>query len=116
MRIMAGVGDLVQRTRDGQTQVGYSVAGRSGGRVTPCAVCPTHKEMRSVGFLIEPQNEGSLFPSLGLKTGNSGLVIWVSKSPRRFLGLGLKTKQVAVCWLRHKTDGRMSQRETCVKI
>jgi hypothetical protein len=23
---------------DGQVQVGYSVAGRSGGRVTPCAI------------------------------------------------------------------------------
>jgi hypothetical protein len=29
---------------------------------------------------------------LALKTGSSGLVIWVSKSPQRFLGLGLKTK------------------------
>jgi hypothetical protein len=27
MRIMAGVGDLVQRTEDGQAQVGYSVVG-----------------------------------------------------------------------------------------
>jgi hypothetical protein len=32
-------------------------------------------------------------------------VIWVSKSPRRFLGLSLKTKQPLVCWLCHKTDG-----------
>jgi hypothetical protein len=30
--------------------------------------------------------------SLGLKTKVDGLGIWVSKSPRRFLGLGLKTK------------------------
>jgi hypothetical protein len=29
---------------------------------------------------------------LGLKTGSCGLVIWPTKSPRRFLGLGLKTK------------------------
>jgi hypothetical protein len=30
-----------------------------------------------VGFLVEPQNQGGGgFPSLGLKTGNSGLVIW----------------------------------------
>jgi hypothetical protein len=29
---------------------------------------------------------------LGLKTGSSSLVIWASKSPRWFLGLGLKTK------------------------
>jgi hypothetical protein len=40
------------------TQVGYSVAGRSRGWVTPCAVCTVHKETRSVGFLVEPQNHG----------------------------------------------------------
>jgi hypothetical protein len=45
-----------------------------------------------VGFLVEPQNQGGGgFPSLGLKTCSLGLVIWGSKSPRRFLGLGLKT-------------------------
>jgi hypothetical protein len=45
-----------------------------------------------VGFLVEPQNQGGGgFFSLGLKTDSSGLVIWASKSPRRFLGLGLKT-------------------------
>jgi hypothetical protein len=46
-----------------------------------------------VGFLVEPQNQGDGgFLGLGLKTGSFGLVIWASKSPRRFLGLGLKTK------------------------
>jgi hypothetical protein len=36
-----------------------------------------------VGFLVEPQNQGGRgFLGLGLKTGNSGLVIWASKSPR----------------------------------
>jgi hypothetical protein len=63
----------------------------------------------AVGFLVEPQNQGSGgFPGLGLKTGSSGLVIWSSKSPRRFLGLGLKIKQASVCRLRHKTDGGRS--------
>jgi hypothetical protein len=39
-----------------------------------------------VGFLVEPQNQGGGgFPGLGLKTGSSGLVIWASKSLRRFL-------------------------------
>jgi hypothetical protein len=52
MRIEAGVGDLVQRTRDGQAQVWYSVAGRSRGRVTLCVVCIVHKERRSAGFLV----------------------------------------------------------------
>jgi hypothetical protein len=58
-----------------------------------------------VGFLVEPQNQGGGgFSGLGLKTGSSGLVIWVLKSPRRFLGSGLKIKQTSVYRLRHKTD------------
>jgi hypothetical protein len=66
-----------------------------------------------VGFLVEPQNHGGGgFPGLGLKTDSFGLVIWVSKSPRRFLGLGLKTKQASVCRLRHKTDRGRSARDT----
>jgi hypothetical protein len=45
-----------------------------------------------VGFLVEPQNQGGGgFPGLGLKTGSFSLVILTSKSPWRFLGLGLKT-------------------------
>jgi hypothetical protein len=171
MRTVVGVGDLVQRTGM-VAQVGYSVVGRSRGRMAPCAVCTWHVEMRSVGFLVEPQNQGRRFvigwaskpltvfaglaskpvatvfsslalklvatvspglalkpavgflvepqnkggggfPSLGLKTSSSGLVIWASKSPRRFLGLGLKTKCALVCRLRHKTDGARSTRDIC---
>jgi hypothetical protein len=43
-RIVAGVGDLVQRTRDGQAQVGYSVAGRLRGQLMVCMICtvPSH--------------------------------------------------------------------------
>jgi hypothetical protein len=94
-------------------QVGYSVAGRSRGRVAPCAIYTGHVKTRSAGFLVEPQNQGGGgFPGLDLKTGSSGLVIWVSKSPRRFLGLGLKTKWASVCRLRHKTDGGRSARDT----
>jgi hypothetical protein len=52
MRIEEGVGDLVQRTRDGQAQVRYSVVGRSRGRVTLCEVCTMHKEFLSTGFLV----------------------------------------------------------------
>jgi hypothetical protein len=45
-----------------------------------------------VGFLVEPQNQGDGgYPGLSLKTYNYDLVIWASKSPRWFLGLGLKT-------------------------
>jgi hypothetical protein len=94
-------------------QVGYSVAGRSRGWVAPSAVCTWHVETRSGGFLVEPQNQDGVgFSGLGLKTGSSGLVIWASKSPRRFLGLGLKTKWASVCRLRHKTDGGRSERDT----
>jgi hypothetical protein len=77
--------------------VEYSVAGRSRGRVAPCVVCTWHMETRSASFLVEPQNQGGEgFPGFDLKTGSSGLVIWPSKSPRRFLGLGLKTKWASV--------------------
>jgi hypothetical protein len=66
-----------------------------------------------VGFLVEPQNQGDgVFFGLGLKIGSSGLVIWASKSPRRFLGLGIKTKQTSIYRLRHKTDGGRSARDT----
>jgi hypothetical protein len=56
-RIVVGVGDLVQRTGDGQAHVEYWVAGRSGGRMMLCAVCTMHKETRSAYFLVEPQNQ-----------------------------------------------------------
>jgi hypothetical protein len=66
-----------------------------------------------VGFLVEPQNQGGGgYLGLGLKTDNSGLVIWASKSPRQFLGLGLKTKQTSVYRLRHKTNGGRSAWDT----
>jgi hypothetical protein len=94
-------------------QVGYSVAGRSKGRVAPCAVGTGHVETRSACFLVEPQNQGGGgFPGLSLKTGSSDLMIWASKSPRRFLGLGLKTKWASVYRLRLKTNGGRSARNT----
>jgi hypothetical protein len=63
----------------------------------------------AVSFLVEPQNQGGGgFPVLVLKIGSSSLVIWASKSPRRFLGLGLKTKWASVCRLCHKIDGGRS--------
>jgi hypothetical protein len=76
-------------------------------------VSPDLTSKLAVGFLVEPQKQGGRgFPGLGLKTSNSGLVIWASKSPQRFLGLGLKTKQASVYRLRHKTDGGRSARDT----
>jgi hypothetical protein len=66
-----------------------------------------------ISFLIEPQNQGGGgFSGLSLKTSSSGLVIWASKSPRRFLGLGLKTKHASVCRLRLKTNGWRSTWDT----
>jgi hypothetical protein len=66
-----------------------------------------------VSFLVEPQNQGGgEFFGLGLKIGSSVLLIWVSKSPRRFLGLGLKIKWASVCRLCHKTDRGRSVRDT----
>jgi hypothetical protein len=76
-------------------------------------VSPDLASKSEVGFLVEPQNQGGGgFPGLGLKTGSSCLVIWASKSPRRFLCLGLKTKWASVCRLRHKIDGGRSVRDT----
>jgi hypothetical protein len=76
-------------------------------------VSPDLASKPAVGFLVEPQNQGGGgFSDLGLKIGSSGLVIWSSKSPRWFLGLGLKTKHALVCRLRHKTDGGRSARDT----
>jgi hypothetical protein len=46
-------------------------------------VSPGLTSKPAVGFLVEPQNQGGVgFPGLGIKTGSSGLMIWVSKSPR----------------------------------
>jgi hypothetical protein len=77
-------------------------------------VSPGLASKPTVGFLVEPQIQGGGgFPGLGLKTGSSDLVIWGSKLPRRFIGLGHKTKWVSVCRLRHKTDGGRSMWDTC---
>jgi hypothetical protein len=66
-----------------------------------------------VGFLVEPQNQaGGGFPSLGLKTGNFGLVICASKSLRRFIGLDLKTRglQFVGCAIKLTEEGRRGTR------
>jgi hypothetical protein len=48
-------------------------------------------------LVVWPQNHSLSFPSLRLKTNNRGFIIWPTKSPRWFLGLGLKTKWDEVC-------------------
>jgi hypothetical protein len=76
-------------------------------------VSPSLASKLVVGFLVEPQNQGGGgFPGLGLKIGSFDLVIWASKSPRRFLGLGLRTKWTSICRLRHKINGVRSARDT----
>jgi hypothetical protein len=61
-RTVAGVRDLVQRTGNGRT--GRVLDGRaverSGGAVCGCT---WHVETRSMGFLVEPQNQGRRFVS-----------------------------------------------------
>jgi hypothetical protein len=59
--IKAGIGDLVQRTVDGQAQVEYLMIERLRCRVTLCVVYTVHKEMRSVSFLVELQNHHWVF-------------------------------------------------------
>jgi hypothetical protein len=56
------------------TQVGYSVEGRSRGRVVMCTVCTVHMKIKSVGFLVEPQNQGRWFGLKTTETVFSGLV------------------------------------------
>jgi hypothetical protein len=87
----------VQRTGDGQAQVGYSVARQSRGQVTLCVVRTMHKEMRSAGFLVEPQNQGRRVSRFGhqnqqLRFGDLGHKITASVSwfgPQNQAGDGL---------------------------
>jgi hypothetical protein len=77
------------------TQVGYSVAEQSRGRVTLCAVCIVHVETRSVSLLIEFQNQGRRFISgLALKPLGWFVSGLVSKSLGRFFS-DLSSKPVA---------------------
>jgi hypothetical protein len=75
----------VQRIRDGRAYVGYSMAGRSRGKVTPCTVYTMHKEMRSAGLLVEPQKQGRRVSRFGtqnrqLRFGDLGLKITATDS------------------------------------
>jgi hypothetical protein len=74
---------------------------------TPC----TKRQGEWVSYLSLKTKVGT-FPNLGLKTSSCGLVIWATKSPWCFLGLGLKIKWAMVCRLRYKTDGRRMMWDT----
>jgi hypothetical protein len=63
-------------------------------------VCSLHhaqgdEERGFLGLALKPRSTVS--PSLGLKIGSCGLVIWPTKSTRWFPGLGLKPKWEEVC-------------------
>jgi hypothetical protein len=103
MRIVAGVGDLVQRTRDGQAQVGYLVVGRLRGWVMLCAVYTMHEEREFLGLASKLRS--TIFKWFGLKTIGAGFPVWGSKSPRWFLDLILKIKRAMVCQLHEKSTG-----------
>jgi hypothetical protein len=73
-------------------QAGYSVVGRSRGRVALCAVCTWHVETRSAGFLVEPQNQGRRFVSgLASKPLKRFSLVRPQNQWRGFLQFGLKT-------------------------
>jgi hypothetical protein len=73
-------------------QVGYLVAGRSGGQVMLCAVCTVHEVTRSTNFLVESQNQGRRFVSgLASKPLGRFSLIWSQNRWLEFLGLSLKT-------------------------
>jgi hypothetical protein len=87
------VSKLIATVSDGLAS--KHVATVSGGLTSKSAVMvsPGLASKPVLGFFVEPKNQGGGgFPGLGLKTDIYDLVIWVSKSPRRFLGFGLKTK------------------------
>jgi hypothetical protein len=74
-------------------QVGYLVAGQLRDWVRSCAVCTVHIEMRSAGFLVEPQNQGRRFVS-GLASKPLGWLVnsLASKSLGWFLPVWLQNR------------------------
>jgi hypothetical protein len=93
MRIVVEVGDLMQRTTDGQ-HTGRILGGRTIGR-SDNTVCDLHraqedKEHEFLGLTLKLRSIVS--PDLGLKTDNYDLMISVSESLQQILGLGLKIK------------------------
>jgi hypothetical protein len=70
-------------------QVGYSVARRSRGRVMLCAVYTVHVEMRTTGFLVQPQNQGQRFVSrLASKPLGRFSPVWPQNRWRRVYRFG----------------------------
>jgi hypothetical protein len=111
MRIVAGVGDLVQRTGDGHT--GRVLDGRTIGR-SGDAVCDLHRargdeERRFLGWASKPRSmvcsrfglktTGMVSPGLASKSLGRFLPFWHQNRRHVFLGLGLKTDSYgSVVW------------------
>jgi hypothetical protein len=103
MRIMAGVGDLGQRTVDGRTcrvLGGWAIERLSG------AMCGLHRARgdEEWGFLVWATKPRLMVCEwFGLKTGSSGLVVWASKpSGLRFVGCTTKLMERGRCGTRVK--------------
>jgi hypothetical protein len=75
------------------------VAEQSGDRVMMCTVCTVHEEMRSVSFLVEPQNQGRRFVS-GLASKPLGRFVngLDSKPLVRFLSVWPQNRWWRVFW------------------
>jgi hypothetical protein len=87
-------------------QVRYSVARGSRGQVTLCVVCSVHVEMRSAGFLVEPQNQGRWFvSSLASKPLGRFVSGLASKPLRRFLPVWPQNQWYGFLQFGLKTDG-----------
>jgi hypothetical protein len=65
-RIVIGVGDLVQRTDDGQAQVGYLVIGRSGNTVCGLHCAHRDEERGFLGWVLKPRS--TIYQWFDLKT------------------------------------------------
>jgi hypothetical protein len=96
-------------------QVRYSVAGRSRGRVAPCAVCTVHMETVFTGLAskplrrfspVWPQNHSDGFCWFGIKTGGDSFYRFGIKTCcDSFLQFGLKTGGDGFSWFGLKTGG-----------
>jgi hypothetical protein len=86
--------------------VRYSMAGRLRGRVALCVVCAFHVEMRSAGFLVEPQNHGRRFIS-GLASKPLGWFMssLASKPLGWFLPVWPQNQWYGFLWFVLKTGG-----------
>jgi hypothetical protein len=88
MRIVAGVGDLVQKIGDGRT--GHVLGGRAIERLSG-AVCGLHRACgdEECGFLSwASKPRSTICEWFGLKTGGSGLLVWASKPTALVLWFG----------------------------